>query len=64
MNQILLGVVALCWTIWLNRNDMVFHNVKSNTFMLVYKTEEAREILKKMCRLLETVIMEVFAKFG
>jgi hypothetical protein len=32
--------------------------------MLVYKTEEAREILKKMCRLLETVIMEVFAKFG
>jgi hypothetical protein len=24
-NQILLGVVALCWVIWLNKNDMVFN---------------------------------------
>jgi hypothetical protein len=33
MNRILLGAAALCWAIWLNRNDMVFNNVKSNTFM-------------------------------
>jgi hypothetical protein len=31
-NQILLGVAALCWTIWLNRNGMAFMNVKSNSF--------------------------------
>jgi hypothetical protein len=35
MNQILLGAAALCWAIWLNRNDMLFNNAKSNTFMQV-----------------------------
>jgi hypothetical protein len=81
MNQILLGAAALCWAIWLNRNDMVFNNVKSNTFikvifsttywirtwLLLHKSEEAREMLKKKKKgynLLETVIMEVFVKFG
>jgi hypothetical protein len=55
---------------------MVFNNVKSNTFMQIifrtiywihtwlHKAEEAREMLKKGCRLLKTVIMEVFMKFG
>jgi hypothetical protein len=78
MNQILLGAAALCWEIWLNRNDMVFNNVKSNTFMQIifrttywihtwsqlHKVEEAREMLKKGCILLKTVIMEIFVKFG
>jgi hypothetical protein len=78
MNQILLGAAALCWAIWLNRNDMVFNNAKSNTFMQVIfrstywirawsqldKYEEARQTLKRGCRRLETMIMEVFAKFG
>jgi hypothetical protein len=78
MNRILLEAAALCWAIWLNRNDMIFNNVKSNTFMQVifrsiywirtwsqlHKTEEAREMLKRGCWLLETMIMEVFVKFG
>ena len=34
-NQILLGVAALCWSIWLNRDDMVFNKSKSNTSMQV-----------------------------
>jgi hypothetical protein len=78
MNQILLGVATLCWTILLNKDDMVFNNVKSNIFMQVifkttylihtwsqlYKAQEAREMLKKGCRFLKRVMMEVFAKFG
>jgi hypothetical protein len=78
MNQFLLGVATLCWTNLLDRDDMVFNNVKSNTFMQVifrtnylihtwsqlHKAQEAREMLKKGCRFLKRVMMEVFAKFG
>jgi hypothetical protein len=62
---------------WLNRNDMVFNKIKINTFLgnfqdspldilhwpLLHKQEE-RPIFKNYCRLLDTIIMEVFAKFG
>lgn len=75
--QILSGAAALCWAMWLNRNDMVFDNAKSNSFLqvifrathwirwwsLLHK-EEDRASFKTGCKLLETVIMEVFAKFG
>jgi len=30
-NQIFVGVAALCWAMWLNRNDMVFNISKYNT---------------------------------
>ena len=30
-SRILVGATAICWTIWLNRNDMVFEGGKSNT---------------------------------
>ena len=33
INQILLGAAALCWSIWLNRNDMIFNKAKPNTPM-------------------------------
>jgi hypothetical protein len=78
MSQILLGAAALCWAMWLNRNDMIFNNAKPNTFMqLIFratfwirawsqldKSEQAKETFKKGCRLLKTLIMEVFTKFG
>ena len=35
-NQILLGAVALCWSIWLNRNDTIFNKAKPNTSMQVF----------------------------
>jgi hypothetical protein len=78
MHQFLLGVAALCWAIWLNRNDVVFNNAGSNSFMQVifrtthwirtwsqlHKSEEARDRLKKGCQFLETIVLEVFANFG
>jgi hypothetical protein len=77
-NQICIGLSAICWAIWLNRNDMVFNRVKSNTVMqvifratfwtrtwsLLCKDAAAKDNLKHACRALESVIMEVFAKFG
>lgn len=76
-NQILLGAAALCWAIWLNMNDIVFKNVISNSFLQVIfraiywilwwsllHEEEERLSLKVGCRLLETIIMGVFANFG
>ena len=31
MYKILVGASALCWTIWLSRNDMVFNNFRAVT---------------------------------
>ena len=76
-NQILLGVAALCWSIWLNRNDMVFNEAKSNTSMqVIFRTtywirqrpmlrrEEQQPLFKDGCRWWETMMMTIFAKFG
>ena len=76
-NQILLGAVALCWSIWLNRNDMVFNKAKPNTSMqVIFRTtywirqwsmlhkEEERHLFFEGCRRWETLIMAVFVKFS
>jgi hypothetical protein len=71
------GLTAMSWSIWLNRNDMVFNRSKPNTFMqvifgatywtrtwsLLFKDKDVRANLKNACRLLETVVMEVYANF-
>jgi hypothetical protein len=36
----------------------------TRTWSLLFKDKDARANLKNACRLLETVVMEVFAKFG
>ena len=74
-NQILLGAAALCWSIWLNRNDMVFNKAKPNTSMqLIFRTmywirhwsmlhkAEERPMFFEGCRRWET--LTVFVKFG
>jgi hypothetical protein len=30
-NQIIVGVVAICWVLWLNRNDAVFQSLVTNS---------------------------------
>jgi hypothetical protein len=76
-NQILVGVATISWTIWLNRNGIVFNNAKSNTVLqvifrrpiesarsLLHREEEAQAKFKDGWRLMEMVIMEVFDKLG
>lgn len=76
--QIPVGVAALMWALWLNRNDIVFNKAKPNTFLQVifrmtyqihtwsqlYKEDDVQANLKDGCRLLETVILKCFVKFG
>jgi len=62
-DQIWLGAAALCWAIWMNRNDMVFNKAKANTFIQVIfratfwihqwsmlHNEEKRPFFKEGCR--------------
>ena len=37
-SQIMLGLVALCWALWLNRNDTVFDKKNSNSpLQVIYR---------------------------
>ena len=60
--QLLLGVVALCWVIWLTCNDAMFCRIGSNSYLLVvfrgtYWEDKTSDFLKKLCRYLEGVLL-------
>jgi hypothetical protein len=40
MYKILVGALALCWAIWLRRNDMVFNNVTLELLLLCRLSSE------------------------
>lgn len=76
-NQCLVGVAALPWAIWLNRNEVVFQRANTKSFLQVifrgtYWTrcwsllskEEEKVALKEKCRRLEVTSMEIFSNFG
>ncbi|WVZ67110.1 hypothetical protein U9M48_016237, partial [Paspalum notatum var. saurae] len=73
-NQILIGICALCWAIWLCRNDIIFDNHKEQSYMqILFKTthfwvllqkEEERDFVRKACCALETTTVEIFSKHG
>jgi hypothetical protein len=74
---VLLGVAAVCWAIWLSRNDVVFQRSKPNSCLQVIfrsafwirswsiltKEEERRSLLLGSRRL-EMTALEIFSKFG
>jgi len=75
--QMLVGVAALCWVLWLNRNDAVFTRKLHNSYLQVifrgaYWTrlwsqlskEEEKDLLKKLCRQLEERVLELFGRSG
>jgi hypothetical protein len=77
-NLVLIGAVALCWALWLCRNDVVFNNRSKlisclqvifretcwiRTWSLLSKEEE-RCILKVGCRSLEITSLELGSKAG
>jgi hypothetical protein len=76
-NRVLLGVAAVCWAIWLSRNDMVFQRTRPNSCLQVIfrgaywirswsilSKEEERDSLMLGCRNLETTALDVFGKSG
>jgi len=76
-SQILVGASAICWTIWLTRNDIVFDKILAPSYLQVIfrgtywtrswsllQKEEDRHSMKMGCRSIETIAMEVFARYG
>jgi hypothetical protein len=73
---LLVGASAICWAIWLSRNDVVFDKSPMKTFMQVIyrgtywfcfwsqmqKAEDDKELIKTACLKMENVVMEIFSK--
>ena len=75
-SKILVGASAICWVLWLTRNDIVFDKAIAPSYLqVIFKAtywtrfwsllqkEEDRRSVKIGCRAIETVAMEVFARY-
>jgi len=75
--QLLVGASAMCWAIWLYRNDVVFHRTNSNPYLKVIlrgihrvrswsqlSEEEAMKAIKNNCQRLEATTMKFFTRCG
>ena len=74
--QFLMGVAALCWAIWLSRNDAVFNRKLPNSYLQVIfrgthwrlwsqlSKEEEKDYIKRNCQSIEGLMLELFARGG
>jgi hypothetical protein len=74
----LIGAAALIWALWTSRNDLVFDNSPTKTYMQVLfqgtywlslwahlqKLEDDGQLLLQACGLLETLAFQFFTDFG
>jgi len=58
-SQILVGASAICWVLWLTRNDFVFNKTLEPFY---FRKEEDHHLIKMGCRTIETDAMEVFVR--
>ena len=71
------SLCALLWSIWLSRNDVVFHNIQRQTVLqilfrathltrtwAILQKEEYRGLIADACRALEVTAMDIFARNG
>ena len=76
-SQILAGASAMCWAVWLYRNEMVFDKAPVPSYLQVLfkgthwiqfwsvlQKEDDRPALTMGCRMLESAAMEIFAAHG
>jgi hypothetical protein len=76
-NLVLIGMTALCWAIWISRNDLVFNKSHYKSILQVIfrgvfwirswsvlSNEEGRKVLKFGCLKLETVALAFFHGSG
>ncbi|WVZ75277.1 LOW QUALITY PROTEIN: hypothetical protein U9M48_023349 [Paspalum notatum var. saurae] len=72
---LLAGAAALCWAIWLTRNDFVFNKCKRKyvlhalfnilaSFLGSVRTEDKKDEVVQICKILEVSTMEIYASFG
>jgi hypothetical protein len=75
--HVLIGIAAICWAIWLSRNNSIFQRSKPCSCMqVIFKSafwirswsiltkEEEQRCLLFGSRCLETMALEIFNKFG
>ena len=75
---LLTGISAMCWVIWLSRNDVVFNKCQPKTFLQVLfrgmywlrhwaqlqHSEDQKERMIQTCHLLEMSALYFFASHG
>jgi hypothetical protein len=72
----LVGIGAVFWSIWLSQNDVIFNKTHIASYMQVifrgthwarswsiFQKEDKWKVLQTACRLIETLAMEIFAKY-
>jgi hypothetical protein len=75
-NLIITGVAALCWAIWISRNDLVFNKTPMVTYLQVLfrathwlrfwrylQRVEDQEIIKETCRRIKVASMQFFFSY-
>lgn len=75
---LLIGATALCWVVWLSRNDFVFNKSSSyNILQVLFRAaywirfwsskmskDEEGEVMRKGCQQIEVTAMEMLNRFG
>ena len=75
---LLTGAAEVCWVIWLTRNDFMFSNGQTKSFLqvlfrgthwlrflaLLQRTDDHKDLLILACHCLEIRAMELFASHG
>jgi hypothetical protein len=74
--KILVGASAICWVIWLTRNNIIFDKAAAPSYLQVIfrgtywirswsllQKEEDRQKMLMGCRIIETTAIEVFARY-
>ncbi|WVZ76858.1 hypothetical protein U9M48_024784, partial [Paspalum notatum var. saurae] len=59
VGMLLAGAAALCWAVWLTRNDILFNKCKPK-----YRTDDKKEEVVEACKSLKSLAMELFSSFG
>jgi hypothetical protein len=75
--KILVGASAICWVIWLTRNNIIFDKAAAPSYLQVifrgptgpgpgpyFRRRRIAKKIKTRCRIIETTAMEVFARYG
>ena len=76
--QLLVGASALCWAIWLSRNDVVFDKSPTKTYLQILyrgthwlrfwaqlqRCDEDKEAVQKAYQTIEVLVMQLFANHG
>jgi len=73
--RILVGASVICWAVWLTLSDILFDKVLAPSYLQItfsrvtrywflLQKEEDRQLMKVGFIIIETAVMEIFARYG